>query len=304
LPKLTRKIKSLIDIGYPGTAQITGSDLDNPWPIGVFSFAGAKDHYGHDEVSDILKTGGVYAPAFWLALDGFNKNVVGGTLPSTPTVNTFSGATASLEYNAGSPVIGYQTDNPKIPQRIRFQCDMNFTKAALGSFPSTGETAAEVDSDITILGLKLQTKDEFFFVAGADPYFTNVQPTPNPNNENAPYLSQDLRVFTVTPRINGAPIPGVPGFADDSGASAYNYIQSVIKHFNSTYGDPNGQDLFDVGNGALPGQAGAYTGDSSVTPSTKVGDQKYDNYNFALGQITRLAFFAGAPPARQKGFSR
>ena len=39
---------------------------------------------------------------------------------------------------------------------------------------------------------------EFFLLGGDDPYFTNV----NANAGNQPYLSQDLRVFTITPIAN------------------------------------------------------------------------------------------------------
>src|SRR2546430_6249272 len=42
----------------------------------------------------------------------------------------------------------------------------------------------------------------FELVAGADPYFTNVDPTQN----NVFYLSQDLRVFTSTPGQNTIPV--------------------------------------------------------------------------------------------------
>src|SRR5271155_5140893 len=62
---------------------------------------------------------------------------------------------------------------------------------------------------------------EFELVGGADPYFTNVDPT----QDNVFWLSQDLRVFTATPGMNANPVPGAPSFGNDSIGGAYAYIQ-------------------------------------------------------------------------------
>jgi hypothetical protein len=52
---------------------------------------------------------------------------------------------------------------------------------------------------------------EFELLAGANPYFTNIDPLQN----NAFYLSQDLRIFTVSPGIDRAPVPGALPMASD-----------------------------------------------------------------------------------------
>ncbi len=289
--------KQLLDNAFPPdqAATIPGPNPDNPWPLGSLSFAGGKNTWGKDEVTDIINKGGVYPTAFYLALEGFNLQVLGTTTPSIPTI-AFSGATAVPD-TSGSGIL-LETSNPLIPQRISFPYDAKFT--SLGPFPSTGETPAEVDAAITVQGAQFSATSEFFFLPGADPYFTNVQTIPpdptSPTNVNVPWLSEDLRVFTATPGAPPAsqyqyPVPGGPQFVEKSVGGnydipgAYNYIQALLLHLNQTYGDPSGPDPFDPTQNVIPGQSGAYTGDSSVTPTTQVGGQAYNNYSFAIARV-------------------
>ncbi len=73
----------------------------------------------------------------------------------------------------------------------------------LGAFPTMGETPAAVNSGITVLGKGMPAATEFFFTAGAAPYFTNVVPSDpaNPTQLNVPCLSEDLRVHRDAGRI-------------------------------------------------------------------------------------------------------
>src|SRR5207248_5862525 len=59
----------------------------------------------------------------------------------------------------------------------------------------------------------------------------------------------------------------------------------LITWLNQNFADPGGVDPFAVSGGLLPGQAGAYTGDSSVTPSLDAGFLRFNNYNFALARV-------------------
>ena len=191
--------KKLLDDAFPQDqlSNIPGPNPDNPWPLGSLTFWGAKDTWGSDEVTDIINnSGGLYPTAFWLVLEGFNKQVAGSVTPSNPVV-AFPGVTVLLDTNN----IVYESSNPKVPQRIRFPYNIIFNTAVLAGFPATGETAVQVTSSINILGTNIPALGEFFFVAGANPYFTNVLPNPNPANDNFPYLSGDLRVFTATPAL-------------------------------------------------------------------------------------------------------
>ena len=102
-------------------------------------------------------------------------------------------------------------------------------------------------------------------------------------------MSQDLRVFTVTPAVDNAPIAGVPlnapepdGLPWDT-AAAYTYIQTLLKTLNGApYNSPSGTDPFDQ----FPDQTNALSGDSSVTPWVPGPDgQTYANYNFAVARV-------------------
>ena len=282
--------KQLLDNAFPPNqvSSIPGPNPDNPWPLGSLSFWGVKNTWGHDEASDLISTsGGVYPKAFWLMLEGFNKQVAGAATPSTPSI-AFTGVTASLDPSG----IAYESSNLYVPQRIRFPFDVQFNPPSLAAFPKIGEIPAAISSSISLLGATFPALSEFFFIAGADPYFTNVQPNPNPANENAPYLSADLRVFTATPGLEQHPVPGGPTFAADSIDGAYTYIQELIQYLNQNFGDPTQRDPFDPGQNVIPGQQGALIGDSSVTPLTlNLGSgfppsiNLFNNYNFALARV-------------------
>ena len=221
---------------------------------------------------------------------------MGSTIPGTPTI-AFGGTTTALDKtNLG---ILYQTSNPYVPQRILFPYNLLFAQSGVGPWPSSGETPAAVNASIQILQQAFPATSEFFFLAGADPYFTNVLPSPtNPNNDvNAPWLSEDLRVFTATPGAAPAsqyqyPVPGGPKFVENSTGlghfdvnGAFAYIQALINHLNAAYGDPQKTDPFDPSQNVIPGQQAALTGDSSVTPFSTIGGQNYNNYSFALARV-------------------
>ena len=302
--------RQLLDNAFPPGqfAKITGPNPDNPWPLALFQYWGVKNTYGKDEVSDLIKKSlGVYPNGFSLALDGFNLQVLGSTTPATPTI-AFPGVTVAPA--ALLPNIIYQfPNNPKIPQRVLFNYDVHFVSPpALGAFPPEGETSAAGNASITVLLQPFPAETEFFFLAGADPYFLNVQPNPSdPSAQNVPWLSQDLRVFTATPAQPGnlIPIPssqyvpppqypvppGAPTFVENNTygdydiQGAYTYITNLIKYLNSAYGDPSKADPFDINNSILPGQLTAFTGDSSVAPGTNANGTTYNNYNFAIARV-------------------
>jgi hypothetical protein len=288
---------SLLAAAYPPNqvSSIPGSspgpNSDDPWPIGFLSFVGAKNTWGKDEINNIIgtNTSGTYTDGFFLALDGFSLNIVGATQPSIPTI-AFGGITAGL--SATLPNIHHQSSNPKVPQQIQFAYDLEFAKP-LGSFPATGETPAAVNSSINVLSTPFPAATEFFFLAGADPYFTNVVSA----NTSVPWLSEDLRVFTATPGASPAsqyqyPVPGGPQFVEHSSGvgsfdfnDAYTYIQDLLVYLNQTYGNPQGIDPFDPTNNIIPQQSTEFTADSTVTPLSTIGGNKYNNYSFAIARV-------------------
>jgi hypothetical protein len=169
--------KSLLDVAFPPdvhTDQIPGPNPDNPWPLGSLTFWGVKDTWGEDEVNDLVTNGGGVYPTtgFWLMLEGFNKQVAGSATPSLPKIS-FTDMTCSFDLSSG---IVYETTNPYVPQRIRYPYDIHFTEASVKAFPTAaqGEIAEPGMSSISLLGTTIPALGEFFFVPGANPYFTNV----------------------------------------------------------------------------------------------------------------------------------
>ena len=294
--------KRLLDVAFPGTAQITsGPNLDNPYPVGILSFWVDKSTFGRDEVADALVThGGRFAEAFWLVLEGFsidsfNSLHIDVEQPTGPFAN-LPGITIG---RSPIPVHFENTANTKVPQRIRIAYDVTFTQNTLNHFPqpTDGPANYSLHAAITSNGTDVPggtAVTDFELIGGEDPYFTNIDPT----TQNVFYLSQDLRVFTATPALNNVPVAGGPTFPSDSVAGAFGYLQSLLTHLNSNYSDPTGQDPF---SSVLPGQGGALTGDSSVTPfhfdfSDIFHPQIDNNYNFAIARV-RLRAPSGSPAA-------
>ena len=297
---------ALLAAAYPPSqvASIPGPNTDDPWPLGSLSFVGGKNTWGNDEINDIIAKGGTYPDGVLLALDGFSRNIVGSARPSLPAI-AFGGATTAV--SATPPAVAYQSSNLKIPQRIMFAYDVKFAQP-LGTFPASGETPTAVNSSITVLGKALSATTEFFFLAGADPYFTNVVQDPtDPTKLTVPWLSEDLRVFTATPGaplpLSQFPVPGGPKFVENShgGAfdfsGAYTYIQALLKHLNQAYGDPSGVDPFNPASNIIPQQQTEFTADSSVTPFTTIGLSTYNNYSFAIARVRLKGSQGGAHAA-------
>jgi hypothetical protein len=154
--------------------------------------------------------------------------------------------------------------------------------------PSSGCVAHEMllSGSITVNGQTFASVMTVELTAGADPYFSNI----NPSEGNVWYLSQDLRVFTATPGINNAPIPGGPSLTLASNTfqdtnAGYGYIQSLLKYLTANYGNPTGVDPFTL----FPDQSNSETADSSVTPSqfnpaNPLGP-RLTNYNFAVARV-------------------
>jgi hypothetical protein len=202
--------KRLVDTALPGTSTITSGNLDNPFPIGILSFWVDKSTFGRDEVTDVIgsPTHGAFNNAFWLVLEGFNIQSFNALGISAPTL---SGPFANLPQIALVPdAAGTEFEdlgNVRIPQRIRFPFDVIFANSTLNAFPAAGAAAIfeVLNAQLNRAGGPLPDASaitEFELVGGADPYFTNVDPT----QDNVFWLSQDLRVFTATPGMNANPV--------------------------------------------------------------------------------------------------
>jgi hypothetical protein len=286
--------------GVQCSVQSYWSKTDNACilPLGTAAFWVDKNTFGKDEVQDVINTSaGKWEKAFWVVIEGFSKNSFNALNVTVPKP---TGAFANLPGVSISqnPDIDFENGaDPSAQQRIRIAFDITFTSAVLGSFPASGGQTYALAAFIATDGNKVAGSDAsalFELVAGADPYFTNIDPAQN----NVFYLSQDLRVFTATPGKNPVPVTGAPGFPSDSVAGAFSYIQSLLgwlndpnNHFTDGSNDP-------FASGVIPQPGSALTGDSSVTPFTiDIGGfppiiSIHKNYNFALARV-RLRGTAG-----------
>jgi len=250
--------------------------------------------FGADQVQDSPS----YGNAFWLVLEGFTPNVLGisATNPSGTVSPNLSGAFltllgASNITQAGPPVLELPGSYYNV-QRIRYPYNINFPAGV--PFPTMGNPPAfyELDASITVPGnpTPFAAQTVFELVAGANPYFANIDPSQN----NVFWFSQDLRVFTITPTANNqTPIGNVP-FTFTTGSptqldttAAYNYVQGLVGYFNNNFSDGS-TDPFSPSSTVLPNESGVYTGDSTVTPaSPNPGhpSEPYMNYNFALARV-------------------
>jgi hypothetical protein len=281
-------------------------------PTQALDFINDKSSFGQDEISDIIKNGGVVPAAFYLALDGFTVQQLTVDQPSLiepqpgGPFNSLPGVTIAPS-KTYQPF--YDPNNLYSPQRILYPFDIVFLSQPPASFfPSSGATDYLLTASITVgstaLGTlqQLTAKTVIDLVAGADPYFSNI----DPQQDNVFYRSQDLRVFNFAPTVGSTPIDGVPFTFSPGGSptsfdstAAYSYIRALISHFNTTYSDPTKTDPFDLNNPKLPGQDTVYSGDSTVTPEF-LG---VNVYNFALARV-RLQGSPGSTASPVRVFFR
>ncbi len=305
--------KSLIDNVFPEDVQsnIPPPNRDNPFPLARLSFWVDKSMFGRDEVLDVIASNmGRWENAFWLVLEGFNKNTYNSLGVSiTAFSGTFKTSIPGIQIvpNVTLPV-KFETNDPNIPQRIRLAYDIIFVNNAendsLNAFPMPGDmpVTLELDTSVTIGGNVITGSGAFTsfeLIAGADPYFTNV----NPNTENDYWLSQDLRVFTVTPGIDNSPFgtvaAGKPVLSPSDNINLYpqagfQYAQDLLTYLNNNYTTPapGGTDPFL----SLPGNGTAFSDASSVAQyhfgPPPFNLPFYQNYSFAIARV-RLKGTAG-----------
>jgi len=301
--------KLLLDNAYPqNTAStIPGPNRDNPFPLALVSFWVDKNTFGKDEVQDILNThAGRFTNAFWIVIEGFTINQFNAL---GVNVAAFTGAFANLPgvsiTRSATPIDFENPSQPGRLQRIRIAFDITFTSASLAGFPNVGDDATvfELDGRIAAGGSTpsgATCATIFELTAGADPYFTNIDPAQN----NVFWLSQDLRVFKAVPGKNNVPVNGGPTFGADNVSGAFSYITQLVGYLNNNFNDPSGIDPFST---LLPGQSGALSGDSSVSPLTVEFNfptfNIFNNYNFAVARV-RLRGLSGDVASNVKVFFR
>jgi pro-kumamolisin-like protein len=281
-----------------GLGSIDGTKLLNGIASLIYTpnyyFQVNKGSFGLDEVN--VNSSYSQPPPLWLVLEGYTPNTVTAAGLAPAVQASVAGLTVTV--GSAAPELPTQTNTP---QRVLFPCSIDFAASAIktiaqgGIFPSPGTpptpTTVELISSVTIGGRILSAETNLELEPGADPYFANFDAAA----ANPFWLSQDLRVFTVTPGVSNAPIDGIALNASDNThwdtGAAYQYIQNLLAHLNSTYYDSSQGDAFSI----FPDQTNALSGDSSVTPtSINPADStgtRFANYNFAVARV-RLS---GAP---------
>ena len=279
--------KNLVDLGYPGTARNHGTEPGQSLADRERVVRRRQEHVrrrriqGHHQFAG--RTG---FRRFTLWIQGLSKAAFANL---NIQVAAFTGTFASLPGVIIQPNplrAQFQSGvSQYAPQRIQIPFDIVLSAPFLNQFPSSGSTPFGLSVSLTAGGNTVtasQASTQIELVAGADPYFSNM----NSSNSNLPYLSEDLRVFMVTPGLNATPIPNVAALAD-SVSGAYTYIQNVLKHFNDPlagFTNPAGPDPFAT---VLPNQDGFDPADSSVFPWTfnLLPFQILNNYSFAIAHV-------------------
>ena len=290
----------LISSVYPASslASIPGPVTDNPFPIAFVSLGG-KNTFGLDEATDIIKhQGGLVVGGLWMEVTGFSKQSFNALLVTannkwTGSFSTLIGNGVAITPNPEGPQFQAGVSN-FAPQTIMIPFDLTLSKpflsASPGSYILTGTLAFTdnftIPSSPIVKSVSGGTASmQFELIGGADPYFQNQ----DVQNNNYPYLSQDLRVFTATPAQEAVPIPNGPTLSD-SIPGAYTYIQNLLTTLNTdaSYTNPDGSDPF----ASFPDQYGENQTDSTVTPVT-VNFNTFpftldNNYNFAVARVRLL----------------
>ncbi|HEY5368119.1 MAG TPA: hypothetical protein VIJ75_03940 [Hanamia sp.] len=285
---------NLISSVYPSssTASIPGPVTDDPFPIAMI-LLGGKSTFGLDEATDIVnRQGGLVSGGVWIEVQGFSKQSFNAL---NITAANFSGNFSTLPGLQITPnPIGAQFQagvNDTTPQLITIPFDIILTTPFLTQPPGSYTLSGSLDFTDNFTNPGTSTikpvtggynSMQFELLAGADPYFVNV----DVKQDNKAYLSQDLRVFTATPALNPNPITGFTTQLTDSITGGYQYIKALLNYLNSTpdFTNPGGTDPFAT---VFPDQYGANQTDSSVTPFTfNFGNFSLENnYNFAVARV-------------------
>jgi hypothetical protein len=273
-----------------GWGSVDGTKMQNKlaellYPRAVY-FAVAKNSFTKAEVG----SGASFPNAFWIVLQGYTglENVGIANITSS-LVGPGTGVTISVGPRQLESTLQIGT-----PQRILYPCTINFNSAAAAQFPAVGDPpkAAAMTASFLIPTIPPQPTGigcvgEIQLVTGADPFFRSIAP----DGKGVYYLSQDLRVFTVTPGVNSQPIlrsPGAPSLNPASTTAidrnaGYQYCQALLNWLSNNLSDSGGVDPFTL----LPNQGNALTADASVSPTSfnAASSNYFTNYNFAVARV-------------------
>ncbi|KAK0703664.1 hypothetical protein B0T26DRAFT_757182 [Lasiosphaeria miniovina] len=270
----------------------------------------SKNSFGLDEVSEVVDNTGRsrWPSSIWLILDGISPEKADAA--PTPVVTSSLLAPGIVEATVG-PYRATMPAQTTTPQRIAYPIEIDFfaqaakPKAAGGLFPAVGgDVTYGLKVDVVIAGQPFSAEGEIELVGGADPYFSNVDYT----GSGVYYLSQDLRVWSVTPGLlpsnaggkiqdPSAPAMQVANAQAQETAAGYRYVQDVLDWLNANYTDPSKGDVFEL----FPDQGAALSSFSSVRPnqpSPANPQVKLTTYNFAVARVRINGGSTGPKPCK------
>jgi len=302
-----------------GWGSIDGTKMQNSLARLLYSqslyFNAGKNSFG---LNDVQNNHLNWPATLDLNLEGFAPNDLIGV--PAPVVSGPLISSHSITVTVGAQKNEIQTALD-VPQRIFWPIEVDFSAAAAhtlgdtthpgGIFPDPNNSpqTSIINVQLKIGSTTLKAPCELEFTAGANPYFSNVSNTAVNNNQpNVWWLSEDLRVFTVTPGTNATPVtqPGNPGPTLNTvnkntwnTAAGYTYIKQLLTYLNNNFSSPSGTDPFAA---LLPNQSNAFQEDASlVTPfsidpaNPNPGQPEFANYNFAIARVRLEGTSAGIP---------
>ena len=154
-----------------------------------------------------------WTSAFYVTLDVFSPDQVGNFLPNIVGVNNGSSLGLDSIIEPQEPIAELPSQ-PATVQRILFPFQVSFGPISQhavndpntpGIFPAAASPQIDIliVADLALTNLPQQPPFSAFgtiaLLVGADPIFSNITLDQNDNNENAWYLSNDLRIFTDIP---------------------------------------------------------------------------------------------------------
>ena len=240
------------------TLQGYWSEADNACvlPLGAVTLLMNKNTFGKDEVQEAINnalpgaTQAIFANAFWVAFDKYSQNTLSSfniTIP-TPTFSDLNGNPVTIPgvtilltpatSSAPNPVLEAPADNTSI-QRMRWSFDVVFDIPLQPTFPSQYLLNATylMDGNQPPGGTRGHSQDvvNIDLVAGADPYFSNIDVE---DSSAVSYLSQDLRVCKVVAGGSALPNdPNAPVFsASELALHLHSNFAGLFEPFHGLYG--------------------------------------------------------------------
>lgn len=220
----------------------------NPYPslLPTLTLIVDRSTFGKDEVSALISSNGsaLYTDAFYVVLYGFSPDELqlnSGNLNSPPNVPTFTGSPfaglsgVKISFDATTGVQLEDVTQIQMIQNIVFPFNITFTGTGAFSGVPASPGSQEYDLTATIaltpfgnypeLNVTRTDTAPFELVLQADPYMMAGETW---------YLSNDMRVFSVTP---AALMPGQTPLKNSTTAftTPNAYIQALIGELNTFY---------------------------------------------------------------------